>query len=328
MQTAVVTRFGGPDVFEIVEGPDPVPGPGEVVVDVAVAHVLWVETVIRAGAGQDYWPMRPPYVPGNAVAGRVSRVGPEVEPGWIGRRVAGHTGNEGGYADRALVAADRLCVVPDTLDLAAAAALLHDGPTALRLFDVTAVRDVDRLLVVGATGGLGIALVQLGLARAGRVIAVARTAKLGRVRELKPDAAVDIEDPAWVQRARAELGGGADVVLDNVGGKLGEAAFALAVSGGRFSAHGTPSGRFASVDPDQARRRGVAVTGIEAVQLPAAELNRYTRAALAEATAGVFAPVVGQMFPLERVAEAHAAIESRSVLGTTLLKTGRADERS
>jgi NADPH2:quinone reductase len=75
----------------------------------------------------------------------VSRVGPDVDNAWLGRRVAGHTGNEGGYADRALVAADRLCVVPDTLDLAAAAALLHDGPTALRLFDVIAVGGADRL---------------------------------------------------------------------------------------------------------------------------------------------------------------------------------------
>jgi NADPH:quinone reductase len=238
---------------------------------------------------------------------------------WLGRRVAGHTGNEGGYADRALVAADRLCVVPDTLDLAAAAALLHDGPTALRLFDVTAVGGADRLLVVGASGGLGIVSVQLGRARARRVVALARAAKLARVQELKPDAVVDSDDPHWAQQARAELGGGADVVLDNVGGGLGEAAFALAVTGGRFSAHGTPSGRFAQIDRDEARRTGVAVTGIEAVQLPAPDLTRYTRAALAEAAVGGIAPVVGQTFALERVGEAHAAIEGRAVFGTTLL---------
>ncbi len=319
MRAAVVTRFGGPEVFEVVERPDPVPGPGQVLVDVQAAHTLWVETAIRSGAGQDYWSMRPPYVPGNAVSGRVSRVGSDVDNAWLGRRVAGHTGNEGGYADRALVAADRLCVVPDTLDLAAAAALLHDGPTALRLFDVIAVGGADRLLVVGASGGLGIVSVQLGRARARRVVALARAAKLARVQELKPDAVVDSDDPHWAQQARAELGGGADVVLDNVGGGLGEAAFALAVTGGRFSAHGTPSGRFAQIDRDEARRTGVAVTGIEAVQLPAAELTRYTRAALAEAAAGTIAPVIGQAFPLERVGEAHAAIEGRAVFGTTLL---------
>jgi NADPH:quinone reductase len=319
MRAAVVTRFGGPEVFEVVERPDPVPGLGQVLVDVQAAHTLWVETAIRSGAGQDYWSMRPPYVPGNAVSGRVSRVGPDVDNAWLGRRVAGHTGNEGGYADRALVAADRLCVVPDTLDLAAAAALLHDGPTAMRLFDVTAVGGADRLLVVGASGGLGIVSVQLGRARARRVVALARAAKLARVQELKPDAVVHSDDPHWAQQARAELGGGADVVLDNVGGGLGETAFALAVTGGRFSAHGTPSGRFAKIDRDEARRARVAVTGIEAVQLTAPDLTRYTRAALVEAAVGSIAPVVGQTFALERVGEAHAAIEGRAVFGTTLL---------
>jgi NADPH2:quinone reductase len=321
MQAATVVRFGGPEVIEIVELADPVPGPGQVLVAVEAAHVLWVETVIRSGAGQDYWPMRPPYIPGNGVVGRVVMVGDEVDVAWIGRRVAGHTGNEGGYADRALVAADRLCPVPDALDLRTAAALLHDGPTALTLFDVTGVGGQDRLLVVGASGGLGILSVQLGRARAARVVALARGSKLDRVRELKPDAVVDSEDPDWVERARCELGGAAEVVLDNIGGDIGEAAFALVAPGGRFSAHGTPGGRFADVGAAQAQRRGVMINGIERVQLTESELARATGAALAEAVAGTIEPVIGQVFPLERAGDAHAAIEARHVFGTTLLVT-------
>jgi NADPH2:quinone reductase len=327
-------------VFEVVERPDPVPGPGQVLVDVQAAHTLWVETAIRSGAGQDYWSMRPPYVPGNAVSGRESRVGPDVDNARLGRRVAGHTGNEGGYADRALVAADRLCVVPDTQSFRLwISALLRCGVDPQdTLWEVVCRTDRDvveqaqcrgpvveergrggQVEVVGASGGLGIVSVQLGRARARRVVALARAAKLARVQELKPDAVVDSDDPHWAQQARAELGGGADVVLDNVGGGLGEAAFALAVTGGRFSAHGTPSGRFAQIDRDEARRTRVAVTGIEAVQLPAPDLTRYTRAALVEAAVGNIAPVVGQTFALERVGEAHAAIEGRAVFGTTLL---------
>jgi NADPH2:quinone reductase len=319
MRTAMVTRFGGPEVLVLVERPDPVPGPGQVVVTVELAHILWVETVIRSGAGQDYWPMRPPYVPGNGVAGRVAAVGNGVNTGWIGRRVAGHTGNEGGYADRALVAVDRLIPVPDGLDLATAAALLHDGPTALALFDITRVGSGDRLLVVGASGGLGILSVQLGRVRAKRVVAVARRLKLDRVRGLGPDAVVDSERSGWVEQARAALGGGAEVVLDNIGGDLGEASFALVEPGGRFSGHGTPGGRFAGVDAADAQRRGITVTGIERVQMSKAELTRYTSAALAEAAAGTIAPVIGQTFPLARAAFAHAAIEGRQVFGTTLL---------
>lgn len=139
MRAATVARFGGPEVLILVDQPDPAPGPGQVVVAAEVADTLWLETAVRSGAGQDYWPMRPPYVPGNGVAGRVPVVGEGVDPGWIGKRVAGHTGNEGGYADHAVVAANGLSPVPDGLDLTVAAALLHDGPTALALFDVTQV---------------------------------------------------------------------------------------------------------------------------------------------------------------------------------------------
>lgn len=99
MRAATVTEFGGPEVLHLVEQPDPVPGRGEVVVAVEVADTLWLETVVRSGVGQDYWPMRPPYVPGNGVAGRLASIGPGVDDSWVGRRVVAHTGNEGGYAD-------------------------------------------------------------------------------------------------------------------------------------------------------------------------------------------------------------------------------------
>src|ERR1700722_18999112 len=80
MRTATVTKFGGPDVFELVRQPDPAPSPGQVIIAVAVADTLWLETMVRSGAGQDYWPMRPPYVPGNGVAGTVLATGAGVDP--------------------------------------------------------------------------------------------------------------------------------------------------------------------------------------------------------------------------------------------------------
>lgn len=322
MRAAVVTRFGAPDVFAVTERADPPPGPGELAIAVEVADTLWVETQIRSGAGQDYWPMRPPYVPGNGVAGRVTAVGDGVDPALRGAAVVAHTGNEGGYADRAVVPADAVSLVPDGVDLIVAAALLHDGPTGLALFDVTKVGADDSVVVVGASGGLGIVSVQLAEARVARVVAVARAAKLDRVRALGPDAVVDSERPDWVEQVRAALPEGrADVVLDNIGGVLGEAALTLVGRGGRFSGHGTPSGRFADVDRAAAAREGVTVTGIEAVQMSPADLKRYTDLALREAAAGGLAPVIGQTFPLDRVADAHAAIEARTVFGKTLLTT-------
>jgi NADPH2:quinone reductase len=294
------------------------------VVTVAAADTLWVETLIRSGAGQDVWPMRPPYVPGGAVAGHVTAVGSEVDPGLSGRAVVAHVRDRGlavgGYAEKVVVPAKVPVDVPDGLPLTVAAAVLHDGPTALALFDLTGISARDTVLVVGASGGLGILSVQLARSRAKRVVATARGAgKRERVRRLAPDAVVDTDAPDWVVRARDALGGAADVVLDNIGGAVGEAAFTVLAPGGRFSAHGTPSGRFARVDAQEAERRGIRLFGIGDVQLTDDERRRYTAAALAEASAGRIAPVIGQTFPLERAAAAHAAIEARTVFGTTLL---------
>jgi NADPH2:quinone reductase len=321
MQAAVVTQFGPPEVLVATDASDPVPEAGQVVIDVAVADVLWVETVIRQGDAGEYFDVAPPYVPGNGVAGRVRSLGHGVEPGWVGREVVAHTGQRGGYAEQVVVSAESLSAIPDGLGLREAAALLHDGPTALALAESTRIGSGDRVLVVGASGGLGILSVQLARARAARVVAVARDArKLARIRQLGADAVIDSEAPDWVERARAALGGkGADVILDNIGGGVGETAFAAIAPGGRFSAHGTPSGRFAVIEPAEAERRGVTVRGIEAVQLPDADLKRLTEQALAEAAAGRIKPVIGQTFPLARAADAHAAIERRDVFGKTLL---------
>jgi NADPH:quinone reductase len=291
------------------------------VVAVAAADVLWVETMVRRGDGAPYFPQQPPYVPGNAVTGHVRAVGEGVDPRWIGRPVAAETGGTGGYAEQVAVAADGMHAVPDGLGLREAAAVLHDGVTALALFEGLKITADDTVLVVGASGGLGITCVQLATARGARVVAVARDErKLARIRELGAAAVIDSEAPDWVAKARTELGGdGADVVLDNVGGSVGEAAFELVAPGGRFSAHGTPSGRFAAIDPAEAARRGVTLRGIGDVQLSESNFRRLTAQALAEVAAGRIAPVIGQTFPLARAADAHAAIEARSVFGKTLL---------
>ena len=322
MHAAVVSRFGGPEVFNLVEAPDPTPGAGEVLIAVEAIDTLWLETMVRSGAGQDFWPMRPPYIPGAGVAGRVIQVGAEASPDLLDRRVVAYTSGEGGYAERAVVAADAVVTVPDGIDLTVAAALLHDGPTALALFDTTKITPHDEVLVLGASGGLGVLCVQLARARAAKVVAVARGPKLAQVAKLNPDTMIDLTKPDWIDQARAAFGvRGADVVLDNIGGPIGEAALALAARGGRFSAHGAPSGRFAQVDRQAAKEYGVTVTGITEVQLAVPDRTRYIQQALSEAAAGVLAPVIGQTFALDQAAAAHAAIEGRAVFGKTLLVT-------
>ncbi|MFJ7948211.1 zinc-binding dehydrogenase [Streptomyces sp. NPDC096354] len=323
MRVALVRELGGPEVLVPAEMPDPVPGPGEVVIDVSHVDTLFLETQIRSGAFSEHFPVRPPYVPGGGIAGTVRTVGDSVDAGWAGRRVIASVGFTGAYAEQAATAADHLVPVPDGLGLREAAALTHDGVTAAALMKATAPGPGERVLILGASGGMGTLLVQLTHAAGAHVVAVARGArKTALVRELGADDVIDGADAGWVEQTRTALaaaGGPADVVLDGVGGAMGAAAFTLTVDGGRFSAHGAPTGGFASVDPQEAVRRGITLRGIGDVQLTDAEYVRLAGHALGEAAAGRLRPVIGHVYPLERAAAAHTAIEDRSLLGKVLL---------
>lgn len=321
MRAIEAVAFGGPEVLEVRQFPAAVAGAGEVVIDVAVAPVLFLDTQIRAGLGRDWFPARPPYVPGAGVAGTVGSAGAGVEPAWVGRRVVADT-PAGGYLEQAVVPVGRLVPVPDGVDLADGAALLHDGRTALALVEATVPRAGEWVLVTGAAGGLGILLVQLAHQAGARVIGAARgEKKLALVAENGADAVVDYSQPDWAGQAVRITGGtGPSLVLDGIGGDIGRAAFDVTADGGRFSAHGTPGGGFAPVNPSDASERGIEVLGIDRVQLEPAEATRLTGLALTEAASGRIKPVIGQTFSLKSAADAHRAIESRAVVGKTLLE--------
>ena len=330
MRAIQVTSFGGPEVLTPVTLSAPVPGPGEVAIAVSVADVLFLDAMIRSGNSAGAFPVRPPYVPGNGVAGHVVAVGEGVDSGLTGRLVVAPTGprgGSGGYASVAVVPAERLVPVPRAVSGRVAGALLHDGATALGLLASTRVDPGEWVLVLGAAGGLGLLLIQLARASGGQVIGAARLDGVTR-RQEKLDAitgagavaVVDYGDSDWTRAVVEVTGGtGPDVVFDGVGGALGRAAFGVVAAGGRFSAHGAPAGGFARIDPVEAADRRVVVRGIEQVQYGPARQAELTGQALAYAAAGRLAPVIGQVFPLERAAEAHAALADRSVVGKTLL---------
>jgi len=319
MRAVRVTRFGGPEVLEVSELPDPMAGAGEVVVGTEVAPVLRLDTQLRQGWGREWFPMKPPYVPGSGVAGRVLSVGADVDPALVGRAVVADV--FGGYAARVAVPVEALIAVPDGLSMREAAAQLHDGRTAVRLAEVVGLRPHEWVLVTGAGGALGLLLVQLAHAAGGRVIAAARDRrKLDMARALNAQRVVDYSAPDWTEQVRAMTGGhGVDVVFDGVGGRIGAAALDLTVHTGRFSAHGFAAGDSTPVDTAAAARRGVTVFGMEHVRLSGTIATSATATALAATAAGRLRPVIGQTFPLERAADAHTAIEERTALGKTLL---------
>jgi NADPH2:quinone reductase len=246
-----------------------------------------------------------------------------VDENWTGRRVVADSGSgSGGYIEEAAVAADGLVEVPEGLSLSDAAALLHDGRTAIGLIEATEPRPGEWVLVTGAAGGLGALLVQLARNLGARVIGAARgERKLALARDLGAEVTVDYAGPGWAGQVLTATGGtGPRVVLDGIGGETGRAAYQVTAHGGRFSAHGTPGGGFAPIDPRDAEQRGITVWGIDRVQFAPAEGTRLTSQALAQAASGQIKPLIGQTFPLERAADAHRAIESRNAVGKTLLE--------
>lgn len=320
MKAVMAKSFGGPEVLHTTEIPDPIAGPGDVVIAVSVVPILMLETQVRSGWGVEYFGAEPPYVPGRGVAGRVVSVGEATDPTWVGRRVVART-EGGGYAERAVAPMEGLIPIPDGLGLPEAAALLHDGPTALGLADEASMQPEEWVLILAAGGGMGTLLVQLAHAAGARIVGAARGAKkLGLVRELGAEVAVDYSEDGWPGRVREATGGaGPVVVFDGVGGRIGREAFEITARGGRFSAHGASSGEFAGIDPQDAGRHGVRVTGIEQVQFAPADAGRLVKRAMSEAVAGRLRPILGRIFPLGRAADAHAAIEARNVAGKALL---------
>ncbi|MCW6008147.1 zinc-binding dehydrogenase [Micromonospora sp. CPCC 205371] len=316
MRAVWLKEFGGPEVLVAAEAPEPVAGPGQVVVDVEYANITFVETQFRA-SGLGPFKGRLPMIPGNGVGGVVVSTGDGVGASWVGRRVITSTGGSGGYAERAAVDAAGVLPVPAGHVMDAAVALLADGRTATMLARAAALRGGDRVLVEAAAGGVGTLLVQLAAAAGATVVAAAGgERKLAVAGDLGAEVLVDYRDPEWPVRVR-EAVGGLDVVFDGVGGDVGRAAFGLLGRGGRMLSYGLASGAWAGISEEEAAERGVTLIGSR--RPTPDELRELTESALAEAAAGRLRPVIGQRFALDRAAEAHAAIESRATVGKTLL---------
>ncbi|MGY0232869.1 zinc-binding dehydrogenase [Longispora urticae] len=313
MRAVWLREFGGPEVLVAGDAPEPVPGPGQVLVEVAFANITFVETQFRATGAGPYRPVLP-MIPGNGVGGLVAAVGAGVDPGLVGTRVVTSLGGSGGYAERATVDAAQLVPVPDEVPLDTAVALLADGRTATALVRAAGLRPGERVLVEAAAGGVGTLLVQLARAAGATVVAAVGGPRKAQVaRDLGAETVVDYTAPGWTDAA-----GAVDVVFDGVGGEIGRAAFGLLGRGGRMFTYGLASGAWTDIPAAEASGRGVTVHA-GSLGTPA-ELRAFTLDALGEAAAGRLRPVIGQRFPLEKAADAHAAMGARATVGKTLLE--------
>jgi NADPH:quinone reductase len=322
MRAVVLREFGPPERLVAEEVPDPVAGPGQVVITVEAAGITFIETMTRAGRTLGSRPLPDlPLVLGNGVGGMVTALGPGTDPALAGARVVSVTGGTGGYAEQVAVDAAEPIPVPDSLPLPEAVALLADGRTALALTEQAAPAAGEWVLVEAAGGGVGSLLVQLATGAGARVIGAAGgERKLSLARERGAVATVDYRRPDWPDAVREiTSGAGVELAFDGVGGDIGHAAFGLVADGGRFCLMGAASGEITQPPTDEMERRKIKVIGLWSVQRTPAQLRELAVAALAEAAAGRLRPAIGQTFPLGAAAGAHAAIEARAILGKTLL---------
>ncbi len=218
MAAMMVTALGEPLVR--MEAPVPVPGDGEVLVRVRACGLNFADTLLAAGKYQ----IRPalPFAPGVEIAGVVEALGPGVAQPAPGTRVAAYVGH-GGLAEWIAVPASRCAALPDAMpDTVAAGFIVAHGTSHVGLAWLAKLRPGETLLVLGASGGVGLAAVELGSLMGARVIAVARGAERLAIARTA-GASVTIGSDADV-RAEVKALGGADVVYDPVGGELAEAA--------------------------------------------------------------------------------------------------------
>ncbi|MFC5183782.1 zinc-binding dehydrogenase [Actinomadura harenae] len=324
MRAVVLREFGPPDRLTIGEVPDPRPGAGQVTVRVAAAGVQFLETQVRSGAMRGaLGGAALPVVLGKEVAGTVAEVGPGGDPALVGSLVLGSTAGTGGYAETAAVPADSLIPIPAGLDPHDAVALYRYGATAQGLVCAARVAPGDRVLVLAAGGAVGTVLVQLLKRLGATVVGAARgERKLDLVAGLGADHVVDYSQPGWADQVRAAAGGSVEVVFDHVGGTLGRQAFELLTPGsGRQVVFGFSSGAPLEVRPVELVGRGLTLSGFSTgpVWSRPAQARELVTEVLDLATAGELTPVIGQRFPLERAADAHAAVEARDTVGKTLL---------
>ncbi len=311
MRAVHITRFGGPEVLEPVELPDPLPHAGEVLIAVHVVEVLFLDTQLRTGWGTAWFPMRPPWVPGTGVAGTVAAVGAGIEPGRVGERVVARTGDQGAYAELVVVPAEDAVPVPDGLDLATATAALHDGVLALDRLGQARIEAGTSVLVTAAAGSLGHWFVPLAKASGAFVAGAAGGArKVAAVAALGAEPTVDYRRDDWVRWA----GGPFDVVFDGAGGAVGTQALERTAPGGLFFGHGAASGDFGATRP----RPDVTVVGVER-RIGDEDWRRLVHRGLDLLARRAVRPAIGQEQPLERAAQAHAAMAERSVIGKTVL---------
>jgi len=323
MRAVTISRPGGPEVLVVAELPEPVPGPHEVVVDVAAAGLNRADVSQRQGAYPP--PAGAPDWPGLEVSGTVVQVGAEVTGAAVGDRVVALLGG-GGYADRVAVDEGLVLPVPKGVDLVLAAGLPEAVATVWsNVFLAAGLQAGETLLVHGGTSGVGTVAIQLAVARGATVYATAGTAeKVALCEELGATRGIDYRQEDFVAVVQEATGGrGVDVVLDLVGGSyVGRDVEALAV-GGRVMVIASQGGREATLDVGLLMQKRARVWGTTLRARPLEE-RREIMASVREhvwplVEEKAVRVILDSVYPLDFAATAHRRMEEGGHSGKILL---------
>jgi putative PIG3 family NAD(P)H quinone oxidoreductase len=322
MHAIVIREPGGPEVLEWTEVPDPEPGSGEVLIDVAASAVNRADIMQRQG---HYAP--PPgasEIPGLECSGTISALGRGVT-GWkVGAEVCALLSG-GGYAEKVTAPAGQVLPLPKGVSLPEAAALPEVACTVWsNVFDIAHLSPGEILLVHGGASGIGTFAIQLATAYGARVFTTASKAKHDRVLAYGADRAIDYSGEDFVEVVRAETGGyGTDVVLDNMGAKYLARNVDVLARNGRLVTIGLQGGTKAELDLNALLRKCGSVTATSLRSRPAAEKARIVADVRENVwplvEAGRVRPVVDRAFAMQDAAEAHRYLESGEHIGKVLL---------
>ena len=328
MRAVLCKEFGPPESLVVEEVPDPTAGPGQIVVDVHSCGVNFPDFLMI----NDRYQFKPPlpFSPGGEIAGVVSEVGPGVEAPGVGDRVVVPTG-WGGMAERVAVPAAAAVPLPDELDIVAAAGFLYAyGTSHYALKERAHLAPGETLLVLGASGGVGLAAVELGVRMGARVIAAASSQeKLDLCREHGAVETIDYTAEDLRGRLKEMTGGqGVDVCYDPVGGAFTEPALRSMGWDGRFLVIGFAAGDIPRVPLNLVLLKSCQIVGVfwGAFTGRDPDRNRELTAELFDWwRAGDLRPHVSARYPLERAGEAIAELAERRAKGKVVVTTASAD---
>jgi NADPH2:quinone reductase len=322
MKAVVCKAWGAPDSLVLEDLPEPVPGPGEAVVDVMAAGVNFPDVLTVQGKYQVRPPL--PFTPGNEFAGRVRALGPGTTGLQVGDRVIGFT-RTGAFAQQALAPASALMPIPQGMDYETAAAItLTYGTSHHAVVDRGALQPGETMLVLGAAGGVGLAAIEIGKALGARVIAAASSdEKLAVCRAHGADELINYTTSDLREAIRAATGGkGPDVIYDPVGGPYSEPALRSIAWRGRHLVVGFAAGEIPKLPWNVVLLKGASVVGVfwgDFVRKEAQAHQAAMQQLLAWMSEGKLRPLVSKRYPLADTARALNDMAARKVTGKVVI---------